>query len=222
MRFPWHLAMRRHPRISQPNFTHMVFFFTLVVSIILALTLTIVTAGMLLLSALHVISLPSAPNIALPTIIWALASLAVGVVTAALVSHIPLRPFQHLLEGLSRLAQGDYSARLGAHHTSVGKKLSESFNMLAAELENTEMLRTDFVNSFSHEFKTPIVSILGFAKLLKRTDIPSEKREEYLDIILSEATRLTDMADNVLNLAKIEKQSILTEIAEFNVSEQIR
>ncbi len=222
MRFPWQLVLRRSPRTARPNFTHMVFFFTLIVSIILALTLIIVTAGMLLLNALHVISLPSAPNIALPTLVWVLASLAVGIVTAALVSHIPLRPLQNLLEGLNRLSQGDYSARLGAHHTSLGSKLSESFNSLAAELENTEMLRADFVNSFSHEFKTPIVSILGFAKLLRRADIPPEKREEYLNIILSEATRLTDMADNVLNLAKIEKQSILTEIAEFNLSEQIR
>ena len=84
------------------------------------------------------------------------------------------------------------------------------------------MLRSDFVNSFSHEFKTPIVSILGFAKLLKRADIPPEKREEYLDIILGEATRLTDMADNVLSLSKIEKQAILTEVESFNLSEQIR
>ena len=101
-------------------------------------------------------------------------------------------------------------------------ELTESFNTLATELENTEMLRADFVNNFSHEFKTPIVSILGFTRLLKRADLKPEKREEYLDIILSEATRLTDMAENVLNLAKIEKQSILTDISEFNLSEQIR
>lgn len=222
MRIPWHQMMRRNPHIARPHFRHMVFFFTLVVSTVLALTLLIVTLGMLLLNEWHVISLPNNPNIVLPTIIWALASLAVGIVTAALVSHIPLRPLQQLMEGLNRLSQGDYSARLGTYHTAMGRKLSESFNSLATELANTEMLRTDFVNNFSHEFKTPIVSILGFAKLLKRADLPPEKREEYLNIILDEGKRLTDMADNVLNLAKIEKQSILTEIEEFNVSEQIR
>lgn len=222
MRTRWRLVGRRHPRIPRPKFTHMVFVFTLIVSIILALTLLIVTLGMLALNALHIISLPSTPNIVFPTIIWALASLAVGMVTAAMVSHIPLRPFQRLLEGMSLLAQGDYTVRLHLRYASVNRKLAESFNALATELENTEMLRTDFVNNFSHEFKTPIVSILGFAKLLKRTDITPEKRGEYLDIILSEATRLTDMAENVLNLAKIEKQNILTEIDEFNLSEQIR
>lgn len=212
----------RGRKLAHPRFKHMVFFFTLIVAMILALTLIVVTLGMLLLHSLHVISLPNAPNIVLPTVIWALASLAVGIVTAALVSHIPLRPLQRLMEGLNRLAQGDYSVRLRRGHSSMGTKLTESFNALAAELENTEMLRADFVNNFSHEFKTPIVSILGFAKLLKRKDITPEKRDEYLEIILSEATRLTDMADHVLNLAKIEKQNILTEITEFNLSEQLR
>jgi signal transduction histidine kinase len=222
MRIPWHLVARRKPRTLHPPFTHMAFFFTLIVSVILALTMAIVTLGMFALSALGVISLPNTSGVILPVIIWVFSSLAIGMATAALVSHIPLRPFRQLMEGMNSLAQGDYSARLKTHYTSVGRMLSESFNALAAELQNTEMLRSDFVNNFSHEFKTPIVSILGFAKLLKRADIPPEKREEYLDIILSEAKRLTDMADNVLSLARIEKQSILTEITEFNLSEQIR
>lgn len=46
--------------------------------------------------------------------------------------------------------------------------LAESFNKMATELQSTEMLRHDFINNFSHEFKTPIVSIAGFAKLLRR------------------------------------------------------
>jgi signal transduction histidine kinase len=211
-------------QIHKPGhpFTHMMFFFTLLVSVILALTLLIVTLGMLALHALGAISLPGTPNLVLPVIIWALASLAVGAVTAALVSRIPLRPLQRLLDGMNRLAQGDYSVRLHRGHSAAGRKLSDSFNTLATELENTEMLRADFVNNFSHEFKTPIVSVLGFAKLLKRTDLSPEKRAEYLDIILNEATRLTVMSENVLNLAKIEKQNILTDIAEFNLSEQIR
>ena len=210
------------PHRSPPHFRHMVLFFTLTVSVVLALTLLIVTLGMFLLSGWNVITLPSASGIVLPTIIWALASLAVGIVTAALVSRIPLRPLQQLMDGLSRLAQGDYTARLVAHRTAVGRKLSESFNTLAGELENTEILRTDFVNNFSHEFKTPIVSMLGFAKLLKRADLPPEKRAEYLDIILTEGKRLTDMADHVLSLAKLEKQAILTGVEEYNLSEQIR
>ncbi len=216
-------VFRKDPRVSRSNFTRLVFLFTLFFAVILALTMIIVTAGMLILNALDVITVSDSPSLVMGAAIWALASLFVGILTALLVSHVPIRSFHNLVEGMNRLAKGDYAARLTMrYHESIGKQLARSFNALAAELENTEMLRSDFVNNFSHEFKTPIVSILGFAKLLKRKDLPPEKRDEYLDIILSEATRLTDMADNVLNLAKIEKQSILTEVAEFNLSEQLR
>jgi signal transduction histidine kinase len=217
-----HLIKNMHPQGARHRFTHLVIVFTLMFSVILAVTLVIVTAGLLLLNALGAITLPDSSNAVVAVIIWALASLCVGVITASLLSHIPLRPFQFLIDGMNRLAQGDYSVRLHIGHFAMIKKLNDSFNALAAELQNTEMLRTDFVNNFSHEFKTPIVSMMGFAKLLKRKDIPPEKREEYLDIIISESKRLTDMATNVLNLAKIENQSILTDVTTFNLSEQIR
>lgn len=217
-----HYMPHRHPQDMRPRFSHLVIVFTVVFAVLLAITLLIVSAGMFVLHALHVITLPESSNIIMWVAVWVLVSLGVGVITAALFSHIPLRPFRFLIDGLNRLADGDYSARLHIGHMALFKKLSASFNALAAELENTELLRTDFVNNFSHEFKTPIVSILGFAKLLKRADLPSAKRDEYLDIIISEAKRLTDMSDNVLSLAKIEKQTILTDVEAFNVSEQVR
>lgn len=93
---------------------------------------------------------------------------------------------------------------------------------MAQELENTELLRSDFINNFSHEFKTPIVSLRGFAKLLKNHDLTNKERDEYLDIIIHESWRLSQLASNVLNLSKIENLSILNDMGEFNLSEEIR
>ena len=93
---------------------------------------------------------------------------------------------------------------------------------MAEELEGTEMLRSDFVNNFSHEFKTPIVSIAGFVKLLRRGNLTKEQKEEYLAIIEEESLRLASMASNVLSLTKVENQTILTEVKVYNLSEQIR
>lgn len=53
-----------------------------------------------------------------------------------------------------------------------------------------EYLRKDFMSNVSHEFKTPIVSIQGFAELIKNQELPPEKFEEYTDIIIEEAKRL--------------------------------
>jgi signal transduction histidine kinase len=127
---------------------------------------------------------------------------------------------------MNRLASGDFKARLEiegplAKHSAV-KEVTDSFNRMAEELQSTEMLRSDFINNFSHEFKTPIVSIAGFAKLLRRGSLPAEKQEEYLAIIETESMRLSQMATNVLNLTKVENQTILTDVTEYNLSEQIR
>lgn len=161
-------------------------------------------------------------------IIWYMGFLCifVGYVLTMLTTIILLQPLQRMIRRIQQLSAGDYKTRLhfgnplGKHPTFVA--LSESFNILAEELDNTEMLRSDFINNFSHEFKTPIISIAGFAKLLKRGNLKENQKEEYLEIIEEESLRLSYMATNVLNLTKVENQTILTDISTYNLSEQIR
>jgi signal transduction histidine kinase len=153
-------------------------------------------------------------------------SLILGAIISATISKFPLKPVNKIISQMNRLASGDFKARLEndgifAKHPSF-VEVSDSFNKMAEELDNTEMLRADFVNNFSHEFKTPIVSIAGFAKLLKRGNLTEEQKKEYIDIIEEESLRLSAMATNVLNLTKFENQTILTDVTEFNLSEQLR
>lgn len=155
-----------------------------------------------------------------------LVSVLLGSVLTAVTSRIPLKPVNSFINAMNRLASGDYKTRLNfgrlfdRHPTAL--ELMESFNHMAEELEKTEMLRSDFINNFSHEFKTPIVSIAGFAKLLKHGNLTESQKADYINIIEEESLRLAAMATNVLNLTKIENQTILTEASEFNISEQIR
>ena len=155
-----------------------------------------------------------------------LISVGIGAVFAFLFGRLFMKPINIVINKLNRLATGDFTARI--HFDSVFSKhptvaeLTDSFNTMASELEKTEMLRSDFVNDFSHEFKTPIVSIAGFARLLKNETLDREQRREYLNIIEEESLRLSDMATNVLNLAKVENQQILSNVSAFNLSEQVR
>ena len=161
-------------------------------------------------------------------VIWYMGFICVcvGSVLTMLTTTILLHPLQRMIRKIRSLASGDYKNRiyfgnpLGKHPTFAA--LSESFNTLAEELESTEMLRSDFINNFSHEFKTPIISIAGFAKLLKKGNLKEEQKKEYLDIIEEESLRLSYMATNVLNLTKVENQTILTDVTSYNLSEQIR
>lgn len=152
--------------------------------------------------------------------------LIAGMLIAGIIGKLTSIPIRKILSSVRRLASGDYTTRITLNKYtrkfSDFSMLADEFNILAEELENTEMLRSDFINNFSHEFKTPIVSIAGLAKLVNTSEISDEQKKEYLSAIEEESMRLSYMATNVLNLTKIENQSILGDVKEFNLSEQLR
>lgn len=156
--------------------------------------------------------------------IWILmtVSIVIGTVLSRIGSPILLRSTREIIEAINALAKGDFSARLDVKRPSEFVELSESFNKMAIELGAIEMLRTDFINQFSHEFKTPIVSIKGFAELLKEPNLSEVDKHEYLAIIISESQRLTELATNVLNLSSVENVGIITDLENYNLSEQLR
>lgn len=159
-------------------------------------------------------------------VLMSVISLIAGGVVAAFSGKFYLQPVNRFIDQMNRLAAGDFKARIQfgkpiSSHPAF-REIESSFNKMAEELESTEMLRSDFINNFSHEFKTPIVSISGFAKLLKRGDLTPEQQREYLEIIERESLRLAAMATNVLDMTKVENQTILTDVTRFNLSEQLR
>ena len=146
----------------------------------------------------------------------------IGFIIFAIASRKVIATICQFIEATNRLASGDFSARLNITHPPEYRVLSDNFNHMAEELAGIEVLRTDFINNFSHEFKTPIVSIKGFAEILKDPTLSQEERDEYLDIVIEESTRLSALATNVLTLSKVEGQTILTNQQSFNLGEQIR
>ncbi|MBP5372877.1 MAG: HAMP domain-containing histidine kinase [Clostridia bacterium] len=155
-------------------------------------------------------------------ILFVVASVIIGSIANVIVSRVLFKPFYTLIDGMEKLAGGDYSVRINVGGSGTQKELSEKFNSLAVQLENTTILRSDFINNFSHEFKTPIVSMKGLLDLLKRSDLSPTKRKQYLSVIEEELDRLVTMSTNVLNLTKIENENILTNVSRYNLSEQIR
>ena len=87
----------------------------------------------------------------------------------------------------------------------------EDFNKMSKELQSIQTLRSDFINHFSHEFKTPITAIKGFAELLREPDTTPEEREQYLQIILDESSHLADLANSTLLLTRLESQQFIAE-----------
>ena len=194
---------------------------------VLFISVLLIVAAIWTLSKFGVIgNLEGNTSTILTLIIVGQSSVLISFGISFLLIKIPLKPINILINHMNRLAAGDFKTRLSfgksLSKNPTFKEISESFNRMAEDLENTEMLRSDFINNFSHEFKTPIVSIAGLAKLVNKGDIDEEQRGQYLNTIESESLRLADMATNVLNLTKVENQKILSDITEFNLSEQVR
>ena len=184
----------------------------------------IVTAALLtaasyaLLLVVGILANPHARDLTMPLLmVFFITTLAAGM------GRRKLKPINDLVHAMREVSQGDFSVRVDARRASGDMgRLVTSFNDMASELGGLEMFRKDFINNFSHEFKTPIVSIKGFARQLERDDLTDEQRREYLDIIISESERLANMSGNVLLLSRLENQTIVTDKTRFRLDEQLR
>ena len=115
-----------------------------------------------------------------------------------------LAPLNRLTLATKEIAKGNFNVRVEAKGSNELVRLTTSFNKMAKELGSIETLRTDFVSNISHEFKTPVASIRGFAKRLLKNNITEEQRIKYLNIIVAESERLARLSSNVLLLSNLE------------------
>ena len=199
---------------------HLALIFALLVFVVMLVASFCVMLGMYVLGRLDLINYVMI--LQSPIFLFAVVSLIVGTLLAFVLSSKTLSPLQEIMNATDKIAKGDYTVRVEPRGIESFRQLGEKFNHMAQELSSVKMLRDGFVNDFSHEFKTPIVSIRGFAKALKWDDISEEERGEYLDIIIKESERLAELSTNILYLSKIERQTIVTDVKSVNVSEQIR
>ena len=150
------------------------------------------------------------------------ASAIVGTLVTLIFGRIPLRPVREIIDATNRLAAGDFSVRLSFRHRPEFRALRESFNRMAEELNSIELLRGDFVNNFSHEFKTPINAIEGYTTLLQDRQQSPEDQQECIEKILFNTKRLTELVSNILLISKVESQVIQVEKKSYRLDEQIR
>ena len=148
----------------------------------------------------------------------------IGTGVATILTKWLLIPLKEMIHATDRIAKGDFKVQIQEtfDEDSDFGILQRSFNHMAGELDGIEMFRNDFINNFSHEFKTPIVSIQGFAHQLQAGGLTPEEEREYIRIIATESDRLAKMATNILLLSKLENQAIVTDKTEFYLDEQLR
>lgn len=133
-----------------------------------------------------------------------------------------LQPIKQINDATKKVATGDYNIELETTREDEIGELTENFNKMTKGLQSTENLQKEFINNVSHEIKTPISSIEGFAKLLNDKNLTDEEREEYSKIIIEESERLSNLTGKMLKLAKLHNQDRIINKQEILVAEQIR
>lgn len=150
-------------------------------------------------------------------------SLVIAIASTGFLSKLFFVQIRKLQDAMKRVADGDFSIRLPERSSSQEiRQLYSSFNVMTRELAATELLQSDFVANVSHEFKTPITAIEGYATLLQDEHITAQERNVYIEKILFNTARLSGLVGNILLLSKLENQSITPTVTDFRLDEQIR
>lgn len=210
MRF---IRERIAPRIS------MRLFFILFITV----ELLLINAGAVLLLEVFDELFPLISRI--PRLVWLLAvSTVLGSAITTLLVKMLFEPILTLGEAMGKVAKGDYSVRMDTRYMFREiRQIHEDFNCMTQELSSTEILKTEFVSNVSHEFKTPINAIEGYATLLQGTEsTEKELQEDYIEKILYNTRRLSKLVGNILLLSKVDNQGIQTRQTVYRLDEQIR
>lgn len=148
--------------------------------------------------------------------------LNIEIVCPFLIVYKLIRPLQQLNKAAKELAKGNLNVKVDyTGQIAELKMIFLNFQTMTKELASIETLRSDFVSNVSHEFKTPLTAIEGYATLIQNQDILDSEREEYTERILFSTKRLSSLVENILMLSKLENQTIKPEINTYRLDEQI-
>ena len=156
------------------------------------------------------------------TLLAACGLLAASAVAVFFITRQMTRPLTAMAQAAGRMAQGDFEARAPEGGSREIQELSQAFNQMAAQLSTLEQSRRDFVANVSHELRSPITSIQGFAQGMLDGTIPTETHPQYLRVVVDETHRLAKLINNLLNLSRMENEETSLAYSDFDVNELAR
>ena len=140
-----------------------------------------------------------------------LLSLTIGIVISLFLGKKFITPISDLKSATEKVAKGDFDVIVEDVPESEVGELIENFNTMVKELQKNEILKNDFISNVSHEFKTPLSTIQGYATLLQDSSLNEDDKQKYTQIIIESTAKLTDLVNNILKISKIDNSKITIE-----------
>ncbi|MCI8610898.1 MAG: HAMP domain-containing histidine kinase [Clostridiales bacterium] len=196
------------------------FYFTLVVFAIMSASIVLIAPIMALTASRGYFA---GMDIMASFVVLYLLSMATGVTISAIVGHKILKPILKFSSALKEVSAGNFQVQVPEDRRIEELSLMASnFNRMVQQLQNTETVHGDFIANLSHEFKTPLASIEGYAMLLKDQRLSREEHDEYVSRILHATHRLSNLSGNILKISRLESQEIITDKKQYRLDEQLR
>ena len=151
----------------------------------------------------------------------AMAVLLIAFIISSVTTQRLTRPLQEMADAAYQFGHGEFDARVSgyeARHDEIGE-LAQAFNDMADSLAKSEARRSEFVANISHELKTPMTTIAGFADGILDGTIPPERERESLQLISSETRRLSRLVRRMLDLSRLQSEALDGVQVQFDVSE---
>ncbi len=140
-------------------------------------------------------------------------------ILAGIISRRISRPIEKLSRDARQLATGDYETVFDAGGYREIKRLSRTLTKTAEELGKVEKLRQDFIANVSHDLRTPLTLIGGYAEVMR--DIPGENNRENAQTIIDETKRLSSLVNDVLDMSRIQSGAVPMELKEYNITKSV-
>ena len=151
------------------------------------------------------------------------AALVVAMLLTLLISRSMTRPLTQLADAAEDIAAGNYSRRVTIKGPDEIGLLGSAFNRMAEAVERGRKIQRDFLANVSHELKTPLTSLIGFSQALVDGSLLSEtERTRAATIVHEESERVLRMAQELLDLARVESGSISMHITSVDLGGQLQ
>lgn len=159
----------------------------------------------------------------LPIVFFAIVSVLIGTLFSRIFGKRIIKSIEEISEATKEVAKGNFAISLNEENpVDEISSMARNFNIMTKELANIEIFRSDFINNVSHEFRTPLSAIEGYASLLQDKSLSQEEREVYASKIIHNTRRLTSLTGNILELSRLENHEINIERKKYSLDEQIR
>ncbi len=132
------------------------------------------------------------------------------------------RPLSLITEAATQYASGNLDYEIPVYTQDEMGYLSASLNYMSAQLGDMEDYQKKIVANVSHDFRSPLTSIRGYVEAMTDGTIPPELHEKYLNIILFETERLTDLTNDLLTLNEFDTKELLLDKTRFDIQEMIK